>query len=1716
MPRMVIFEKGKTRDFLRKVILSGLWTISGTLAGWALPEVVGDLDEDGKITVSDLTRLVNHLQGQGFLSPEVAPFADLTLDGVTDGRDLTRMADVILEQATLPSAAPTHIATTLPQQGASEVAVTRETVVYFSLPLAEDTVLDNTHFFALFAGQKLTTRIELSSNRTKATLFYLDPLPGNARVRVVFNSDGITDIFGREMDVDRDGEPGGLFSLDFSTVSLTPLAGTAISGAVYDSAPDELGNNVPLAGVIIEVVGAEETVRTVTAANGQFTLDPAPAGRFFVNIDGRPVTGTYPDGDYYPFIGKAWTTVAGRTDNRVNETGEIFLPLVRSGTLQTVSFTEDTVIAFPQSVVDESPDLEGVEVTVPANSLFNESGVRGGRVGIAPVPPDRIPEPLPEGLDLPLVITVQTDGPANFDRPAPVIFPNRPDPETGERLPPGSKSALWSFNHDSGKWELGGPMTVTADGLYVVTDPGVGIRQPGWHGTRPGTFGSGGGGIPLLPGDDEGDCPDCPPNPDPEPDDGDGDDCKEEALLAFSGMQQANLGVAAGILMQIPDAVGDLAGTPGAGQYVSGKLAMIGATADAFIVGDSNRANEFYNSAMEGTAKGVLADTLAGAAAERLAKTKRFGSAFEAAKKASPIVKGAKVSPAGVFVTIASVYPSAIMAYMSAGERLGDLLACADPLGLNYKAKDEDEEPGLQQRLYRTLELISREVDPAKYPLFAKFGRFINLQIDIINASTDYLTLFWGEEAWLRIPIEEAGQSDRYMQLIAQQYIDDQAIGETEKNLILNDPDRPTNITDQNVEDIVALLNARGGNGLSEEDRQAFLEVILGAESTWQAIAEEVPWDDPFFFWNYYLPALWLELFPPPPDPPPTYSRLSSGDGDGGGGSGDSGATTDISTYLRPEPNEHYYYLQNGNTRFESRGRTNKLGQFDDLILTPKCVVYVHYYNAKKNKMAISIFRTPESGESYRIPVTRFIEIDEAPDADADGIPDVAEFIVGTDENNPDSDGDGVLDGAEVKQDMNPLDNRPMSTGILADVPVEGGIVDLAARDDFLVGVGESGLTVFDVTSPLEPVIAGQDPSGPMQKVALQGDYVAVATGTNLLKIYNISDPAAPELLHPIAMAEGRIQAVAMNDTFVFVALSSGKVSLTGEIVCVDVITGSIVSRVEAETNIADMVADERYVYTLREDTLTSYLRSGQAALVRQGTISDPAFNYSSIKSGHLFLGDGFLLASGLEGFVTVDLSDRANPMMENYYNFDQFGWKQMALNGSGLMIAATSPNASPDGPHDVDIYTIGNTGLNPVYQETITTGDVSRTVLIDNGIAYVGGQQSLKVLSYEAIDTGSTAPSISLSAPLGTEVSKGAYFTVEASATDDVQVREVAFYYNDRLVSSDGNYPFRQTLLPPETAIPGDILSVHAIATDTAGNQTQSETLTFLVVEDAEPPYIVGSVPINGGERTRTDRAGILPNEILDLSSVTAESLYLIYSGLDLTLDDGNDTVLTGDHVDQAESSAAIYLNFDELLEPGRYRIVATPDLADLSGNRMLAGFSAEFSVFGTGQQDSDGDYLPDALERSLGYDPFSPDSNGDGVFDGYLDYDNDDLTNRDELSLGTDITNYDTDADGLFDGPELEFGSDPLDYDTDDDRMRDGIEFSEDADPNNVDTDGDNIDDWTEYWNRNSHGYRVTVPDTPVHHVSSPVIIFLNVEDPSPQNPSAVSEPVSLEAQP
>jgi hypothetical protein len=106
-------------------------------------------------------------------------------------------------------------------------------------------------------------------------------------------------------------------------------------------------------------------------------------------------------------------------------------------------------------------------------------------------------------------------------------------------------------------------------------------------------------------------------------------------------------------------------------------------------------------------------------------------------------------------------------------------------------------------------------------------------------------------------------------------------------------------------------------------------------------------------------------------------------------------------------------------------------------------------------------------------------------------------------------------------------------------------------------------------------------------------------------------------------------------------------------------------------------------------------------------------------------------------------------------------------------------------------------------------------------------------------------------------------------------------------------------------------------------------------------------------------------------------------------------------------------------------------------------------------GAEDTDGDYPPDTqgflTEEFFGTDPLDPDTDDDGVLDGWEaanetdptdpdyrlqpvgdpDKDNDGVRDGGELTVfGTDPRNPDTDGDGFLDGYEIRiYGTDPLD---------------------------------------------------------------------------------------
>jgi len=354
---------------------------------------------------------------------------------------------------------------------------------------------------ARFAGQGLLAGRRLSPDWTRLTLFYDPPLPPSVRVRVTVSGDLLRDQEGRGVDADGDGASGGVAVIDFDTLSLARIPGTAVSAFVYDSYnknPD--GSDIPVVGATIRVDGFPEA-NAVTDDRGFFVLTDMPAPLFSVHIDGS--TAVAPPGKVYATVGKLFHSVAGQSIQLIMDglPFHIYLPTMDQGDVQPLSATQETSVVFGLAGTEELrrlfPDMdpevwERTMVVFPPNSAVDEQGNPATEAAIIPVPSDRLPAPLPPNVKHQLDIAVMAPGATNFDQPAPACFPNLPSSETGEPLPPGAKSALISFNHDRGEWEMVGPMTVSADGMLVCTDPGVGIPAPGWHAQNPAASVAGG------------------------------------------------------------------------------------------------------------------------------------------------------------------------------------------------------------------------------------------------------------------------------------------------------------------------------------------------------------------------------------------------------------------------------------------------------------------------------------------------------------------------------------------------------------------------------------------------------------------------------------------------------------------------------------------------------------------------------------------------------------------------------------------------------------------------------------------------------------------------------------------------------------------------------------------------------------------------------------------------------------------------------------------------------------------------------------------------------------------------------------------------------------------------------------------------------------------------------------------------------------------------
>ena len=450
---------------------------------------------EDEISLESVTEIDSTTHQLNLATPLEAGEYRLTIKGVTD-----IAGNLVEETAALEFTvigAPVSIS---PRSGSEMVSLTREVIVNFGKKVDPTTVNENT-FTIIAQGEAVPGKIVVSSPQKFATFFPDSPLPASTSVRVTLDGNQVMGLDGVALDADGDGNPGGILTADFSTLSTTSIQGTELWGYVYDSFNrDENGESVPIIGATVRVDALPEAV-AVTDENGYFRLENLPAPLVAVHIDGSTATNA-PEGFVYPTVGKIFHTVPGQ-EIQLNHHGEvfdIFLPPMAETDTQQLSPTEDTNVGLGAAGIQQLqqllPEVEAdiwelLQVTFPAGSARDEAGNVATRATIIPVNPERLPAPLPPHFNPKIVVSIQAEGATNFDVPAPVQFPNL------DGLPPGSKCFLFSFNHDSGSWEVVGTGTVRPDGLAIVSDPGTGIVAPGWHFVNEASPGS-----PYPKGDD--------------------------------------------------------------------------------------------------------------------------------------------------------------------------------------------------------------------------------------------------------------------------------------------------------------------------------------------------------------------------------------------------------------------------------------------------------------------------------------------------------------------------------------------------------------------------------------------------------------------------------------------------------------------------------------------------------------------------------------------------------------------------------------------------------------------------------------------------------------------------------------------------------------------------------------------------------------------------------------------------------------------------------------------------------------------------------------------------------------------------------------------------------------------------------------------------------------------------------------------------------------
>jgi hypothetical protein len=397
---------------------------------------------------------------------------------------------------------PLKVTSVNPAEGAGTVGVTFRPLVQFSRAIDVSTLTNDSFFLTDSAGNKIATTIVPWNDHMHAWLFPGDAvgLPGGQAITLHIDGSKIKGAAdGAALDAVGLGKAGSVFTESFSTVNNAKVAGTSISGQIVDPGPKlDIGTTDtpnPIAGVTVYILGHENEA-VLTDAQGRFSFSSAPVGDVKVVIDGRTATSA-PNGISFPVLVVDLNVKPGQNNTIEGSRGsveaqlantntqQLFLPRLNTDVMQTLNQNAPTVL---RTTADSSPtltpeQLQQMTLTIQPGSLIGEDGKplpATAQVGFSVVPRDTIKDMLPVGLaQHSFDLTIQAPQLSSFTTPAALTLPNV------FKLPPGSKTNLLTFDYTTGRLEIDGTCTVSADGKTVTTDAGSGVTKIGWHSMTP-------------------------------------------------------------------------------------------------------------------------------------------------------------------------------------------------------------------------------------------------------------------------------------------------------------------------------------------------------------------------------------------------------------------------------------------------------------------------------------------------------------------------------------------------------------------------------------------------------------------------------------------------------------------------------------------------------------------------------------------------------------------------------------------------------------------------------------------------------------------------------------------------------------------------------------------------------------------------------------------------------------------------------------------------------------------------------------------------------------------------------------------------------------------------------------------------------------------------------------------------------------------------------